>query len=265
MLTPPTCLMSRNVLSRMVSKSRSESSLRGKTTSRCWILKKESPNQTMEATQKLEEETASITEMIAFLEVLKSEKKDVEDVTPTAPKIHPIMMKLTPNYNLTLQDLYKSHPITTNTHTAGYIKIQRETEEHRREITDYLTYKKIEHYVTDPPENRPLKLLIKGLLASTDPEEIKTDLINQGIKIEKIAQLRSFKTKNPLPIFMIEITRDENVNDFFKIRSCLYMQLIIDSFNKSSRLTQCFNCIIILISLSRCPKLQNEYTLLEMW
>ncbi|GFQ86073.1 hypothetical protein TNCT_348651 [Trichonephila clavata] len=68
MLTPPTCLMSRNVLSRMVSKSRSESSLRGKTTSRCWILKKESPNQTMEATQKLEEETASITEMIAFLE-----------------------------------------------------------------------------------------------------------------------------------------------------------------------------------------------------
>ncbi|GFR22686.1 uncharacterized protein TNCT_607531 [Trichonephila clavata] len=91
--------------------------------------------------------------------------KDVEDVTPTAPKIRPIMMKLTPNYNLTLQDLYRSHPTAINTHSERYNKSQPE---HRQEITEYLSSKKIQHYVTDLPANRPLKLVIKRLLASTN-------------------------------------------------------------------------------------------------
>ncbi|GFU22717.1 nucleic-acid-binding protein from transposon X-element [Trichonephila clavipes] len=121
-------------------------------------------------------------------------------------------------------------------------KIQAESSDHHREITQFLTDKGCQDYVTDPPANRPLKLVIKGLLATTEPEEIKKDLIDQGIKIEKIAQLRQFKTKSPLPIFMIEITRDENVDDIFKIRSCLYLQVKFDPFRKNSRPTQCYNC-----------------------
>ncbi|GFW42985.1 RNA-directed DNA polymerase from mobile element jockey [Trichonephila clavipes] len=152
------------------------------------------------------------------------------------------MMKLFPEYNLILQEIHRTHPTATNTHIGGYIKIQAESSDHHREITQFLTDKGCQYYVTDPPANRPLKLVIKGLLATTEPEEIKKDLIDQGIKIEKIAQLRQFKTKSPLPIFMIEITRDENVDDIFKIRSCLYMQVKFDPFRKNSRPTQCYNC-----------------------
>ncbi|GFT93193.1 uncharacterized protein TNCV_2710451 [Trichonephila clavipes] len=41
---------------------------------------------------------------------------------------------------------------------------------------------------------------------------------------------------------MIEIARDENVDDIFKVRNCLYMQIKIDPFKKSPRPTQCYNC-----------------------
>ncbi|GFT45293.1 probable RNA-directed DNA polymerase from transposon BS [Trichonephila clavipes] len=173
---------------------------------------------------------------------LNTANDDVEDVTPAAPKVKPVMMKLFPEYNLILQEIHRTHPTATNTHIGGYIKIQAESSDHHREITQFLTDKGCQYYVTDPPANRPLKLVIKGLLATTEPEEIKKDLIDQGIKIEKIAQLRQFKTKSPLPIFMIEITRDENVDDIFKIRSCLYMQVKFDPFRKNSRPTQCYNC-----------------------
>ncbi|GFW02995.1 uncharacterized protein TNCV_156151 [Trichonephila clavipes] len=173
---------------------------------------------------------------------LNTANDDVEDVTPAAPKVKPVMMKLFPEYNLILQEIHRTHPTATNTHIGGYIKIQAESSDHHREITQFLTDKGVQYYVTDPPANRPLKLVIKGLLATTEPEEIKKDLIDQGIKIEKIAQLRQFKTKSPLPFFMIEITRDENVNDNFKIRSCLYMQVKFDPFRKNSRPTQCYNC-----------------------
>ncbi|GFX03215.1 probable RNA-directed DNA polymerase from transposon X-element [Trichonephila clavipes] len=178
-------------------------------------IEKSIPGPTNETTQKLEAEAAGLDDKIKALE----------------------------EYNLILQDIHRTHPTATNTHIGGYIKIQAESADHHREITKFLTDKKVQYYVTDPPStNRPLKLVIKGLLATTDPEDIKKDLIDQGIKIEKVAQLRQFKTKSPLPIFMLEITRDENVDDIFKIRSCLYMQIKFDPFRKNSRPTQCYNC-----------------------
>ncbi|GFT52231.1 uncharacterized protein TNCV_2530921 [Trichonephila clavipes] len=205
-------------------------------------VEKRNPGPTPETTLKLEEEAAGLDEQIIALEALNSADKDVEDVTPAAPRIKPIMMKLFPEYNLILQEIHRTHPTATNTHVGGWIKIQAESSDHHREITSFLSDKKCQYYVTDPPANRPLKVVIKGLLATTDPEEIKKDLINQGINILKIAQLRQFKTKSPLPIFMIEIARDENVDDIFKIKNCLYMQIKIDPFKKSPRPTQCYNC-----------------------
>ncbi|GFW12789.1 uncharacterized protein TNCV_3884991 [Trichonephila clavipes] len=41
---------------------------------------------------------------------------------------------------------------------------------------------------------------------------------------------------------MIEITRDENVNDIYQVRSCLYMQIKLDPFKKGNRITKCYNC-----------------------
>ncbi|GFQ99260.1 hypothetical protein TNCT_685371 [Trichonephila clavata] len=84
-------------------------------------------------------------------------------------------MKLFPDYNLILQDLQRSHLTATNTHIAGFIKIQAETQTHRQEIEEYLISKKVEHYVNDPPP--PQTVVIKGLLASTDPEDVKNDLV----------------------------------------------------------------------------------------
>ncbi|GFU84409.1 putative RNA-directed DNA polymerase from transposon X-element [Trichonephila clavipes] len=49
---------------------------------------------------------------------------------------------------------------------------------------------------------------------------------------------------------MIEITRDENVDDLFKIWSCLYMQIQIDLFRKSP--TQCYNCSVFHHASQNC-------------
>ncbi|GFY54077.1 uncharacterized protein TNIN_321321 [Trichonephila inaurata madagascariensis] len=167
---------------------------------------------------------------------LNTAQADAEDVSPPQYKIKPIFMKVIDSYNLILQELNRSHPTATNTFTKGYIKIEAQTADDHRDITNYLTSKNLQYYVIEPPSNRPLKLVIKGLPADIDPEDIKNDLISKGIKIEKIAQLKKFTTKTPLPIFMIEVTRDENVNDIYQIRSCLYMQIKLDPFKRGNRI-----------------------------
>ncbi|GFU38171.1 uncharacterized protein TNCV_4328631 [Trichonephila clavipes] len=173
---------------------------------------------------------------------LNTAEDDAEDVSPPKYKIKPIFMKIIDSYNLILQELHRSYPTATNTHTRGYIKIEAQTADDHRDITNYLKAKELEHYVIEPPSTRPLKLVIKGLPDNIDPVDIKNDLIAKGINIIKIAQLRKFITKTPLPIYMIEIARDEHVNDIFQVRSCLYMQIKLDPFRKGNRITQCYNC-----------------------
>ncbi|GFQ65855.1 hypothetical protein TNCT_425721 [Trichonephila clavata] len=83
------------------------------------------------------------------------------------PKIKPIMMKITKNYNLILQDINRKFPSTTNKVTRDWIKIQCSTSDDHREITTSLVQKKVEHWVIGPVTNRPIKVVIKGLPAST--------------------------------------------------------------------------------------------------
>ncbi|GFV96373.1 uncharacterized protein TNCV_2869511 [Trichonephila clavipes] len=96
-------------------------------------------------------ENIKITSTKNKFAALNTANDDVEDVTPAAPKVKPVMMKLFPEYNLILQDIHRTHPTATNTHIGGYIKIQAESADHHREITKFLTDKQVQYYVTDPP------------------------------------------------------------------------------------------------------------------
>ncbi|GFQ69704.1 uncharacterized protein TNCT_140411 [Trichonephila clavata] len=78
--------------------------------------------------------------------VLNTAKSDAEDVTLPQSKIKPIMMRMTSSYNLILQSINRTHPTAINTHINGFIKIAAETEEHHREITQFLTSKQIQYY-----------------------------------------------------------------------------------------------------------------------
>ncbi|GFU47131.1 nucleic-acid-binding protein from transposon X-element [Trichonephila clavipes] len=172
---------------------------------------------------------------------LNTANEDDEDVSPPKYKIKPIFMRMIDSYNLILQEIHRNYPTATNTHTKGYMKIEAQSADDHRDITNYLKEKQLEHYVIEPPSTRPLKLVIKGLPETIEPEDIKNDLISKGINILKVAQLKNL-LRNPLPIYMIEIARDDKVNDIYQVRSCLYMQIKLDPFRKGNRITQCYNC-----------------------
>ncbi|GFW02622.1 probable RNA-directed DNA polymerase from transposon X-element [Trichonephila clavipes] len=142
------------------------------------------------------------------------------------------MMKLFPEYNLIHQEIHRTHPTATNTHIGGYIKIQAESADHHREITQFLTDKEVQYYVTDPPHTQ-IDHSNWSLKASWPPPNPKILKRTLSIKVLKLKKSRNCaKTKSPLFIFRIEI----------KIRSCLYMQIKFDPFRKNSRPTQCYNC-----------------------
>ncbi|GFV62857.1 nucleic-acid-binding protein from transposon X-element [Trichonephila clavipes] len=126
------------------------------------------------------------------------------------------------------------------------------TDEHR-EITAALKAKGEEFYSVPPLSDRPLKVVIKGLPKSTPTDEIKEDLLNQGVPVMKVSQLTQRKSKFPLPIFLVEVIKhDEGATDIYEISKCCYMSVVLDTFNKRPGATQCYNCNYFNHSSSNC-------------
>ncbi|GFY05985.1 nucleic-acid-binding protein from transposon X-element [Trichonephila clavipes] len=157
-----------------------------------------------------------------------SEKED--EINPTTsdqtaapisarPKVPPIMFKhKKANYKSIVKNLNKDFPDCEVKLAGKYFKIFCKTTDEHRIVTNYLKEISEEFYVIDPPDSRPLKIVIKGLPISTEIDEIQDDLTSQGFSVEKVAQLTRSKTKAPLPIFMVELEKKSNSPDIFKKR-----------------------------------------------
>ncbi|GFS85281.1 nucleic-acid-binding protein from transposon X-element [Trichonephila clavipes] len=143
-----------------------------------------------------------------------------EDVT-VPPKIKPIMLRYKTNYNMILKGLNKLYPNSTNKLTGQYITILASTTDEHRDITALLKSKGEEFYSVPPLADRSLKVVIKGLPKSTPMEEIKNDLLEQGVPVMKVSQLTQRKSKFPLPIFLVEVRKHvEGATDIYEPR-CL--------------------------------------------
>ncbi|GFW76891.1 uncharacterized protein TNCV_2029961 [Trichonephila clavipes] len=116
--------------------------------------------------------------------------------------------------------------------TRKYIKVQPGSVEDHRDITPQLEAKKAEHYVIDRLANQPIKVVIKGLPVDTDVADIEADLVQKVFAIEKVAQLRKFSTKAPLPIFMVEVRRTEKAQDIHDVQNVCYLCVTIDPFRR---------------------------------
>ncbi|GFT73216.1 nucleic-acid-binding protein from transposon X-element [Trichonephila clavipes] len=129
-----------------------------------------------------------------------------EDVTVT-PKVKHIMLRYQTNYNLILKELDRKYPNSVNKLTGQYIKIMASNTDEHREITAALKAQGEEFYSVPHLSERPLEVVIKGLPKSTPKDEIKEDLLNQGVPVMKVSQLTQIKSKFPLPIFLVEVRK----------------------------------------------------------
>ncbi|GFS82430.1 nucleic-acid-binding protein from transposon X-element [Trichonephila clavipes] len=166
--------------------------------------------------------------------------------------VKPIMLKIVNSYNLIVQDINRKFPGTINKMAGNYIKIQPATPDDHRDIVTHLENIRAQHYIIKRLADRPIKVVIKGLPVKTDTADIESDLISQGFEVEKVAQLRKFSTKEPLPIFMVEVRRNEKAELIHDVKTVCYLSVTVDPFRKKPGATQCYNCNYFNHSSKNC-------------
>ncbi|KAF0748308.1 Uncharacterized protein FWK35_00024837, partial [Aphis craccivora] len=82
----------------------------------------------------------------------------------------------------------------------------------------------------------------RNLHPSTLCEEIKSSLENFNLSILQVVNIKQRLTKIALPLFFVDLAKDENCKTIFDITSILHTKIKVEEPHKRRELVQCQNC-----------------------
>lgn len=121
------------------------------------------------------------------------------------------------------------------------IKFFPSTVEIYRKIQQYLTEQKIEFFGMKLKNERPRKVLIKGIPTDYDIAEVKGELCTQGYNVHRVSQLKNFRTKLPMPIYLVDVFVNDQFKHIFEMRNLLGFFVKVEAY-KFKGAKQCYNC-----------------------
>ncbi|GFV20160.1 nucleic-acid-binding protein from transposon X-element [Trichonephila clavipes] len=125
--------------------------------------------------------------------------------------------------------------------TGEFLKLYTNNHEEYHSLKETIKQLHYQFYVITARNDRPIKVVIKGLPKSTHVDEIKLDLKEQGFEPERVVQLIGRKTKNPLPVYMISLPRNITDLKIFHIKTLGYLSIRVEPY-EGRGITQCFTC-----------------------
>lgn len=145
-------------------------------------------------------------------------------------KIAPIIYKL-PNFT--------PSAITAKTTSNGQITVQTTDPTHFRQVQKVLVDSKTEFHTFSLPEDRSLKVVLKGIPTDITTDDLKSELEILNFETKYI---RRFGTpEKPMPMCLVHIAATPNAKDIFLLNSLFYLTISVEAL-KPSGPAQCFSC-----------------------
>ncbi|GBM36743.1 hypothetical protein AVEN_171856-1 [Araneus ventricosus] len=158
------------------------------------------------------------------------------------PKIPPVTLKKPVNYRDLIKKINEKEGIKCNAKEAGeFVKPFCETPRDVRSLLEFLDKSNKEYFVIPGQVVKPIKIVIKGLPIDMDLEEIKTELVNKKFRVEKVNQLKRYKTREPLNIYQIHLFPSDNIKEIYHLTTLSYNIITVEPYENRQH-HQCYNC-----------------------
>lgn len=161
------------------------------------------------------------------------------------PPPPPIIVEGVKNYQTFYDSLIEIQPaesFTAKMMNGDCVKLNAKSEDSYRVIAKLLTEKSYHWYSYENKQARPIRVVVKKLHSSCQPDRIKDDLAIQGLKIEKVDNKLSWKSKEPLNMFVLSFHNDEDVNKIYGIKNILGCKIEIHPLKNPKLIPQCKRC-----------------------
>lgn len=173
------------------------------------------------------------------------QKNAKETSVKKVPPPPPIIIDRVKNYQTFYDSLTETIPaesFTAKMMNGDCVKVNAKTEDSYRIIARLLTEKDHHWHSYENKQVRPIRVVVKKLHSSCQPDRIKDDLTSQGLKIEKVDNKLSWKSKEPLNMYVLSFNNDEDVNKIYGIKYILGCKIEIHPLKNPKLIPQCKRC-----------------------
>lgn len=115
------------------------------------------------------------------------------------------------------------------------VKVQPKNTEAYTSITKALIDKKTEFHTYKIKEERSFRVVLKNIHYSVDPEELKTEIEQHGHTVTNIYNIKHYRTKDPLPMFFIDLKPDKNNKDIYDIKYLVHSKITFEPPRKKGK------------------------------
>ena len=122
------------------------------------------------------------------------------------------------------------------------VKIQAKAHEAYSAIYKELKSRDTEFFTYKTKQERSFRVVLKRIHPSTDNNSLKEALEDLGHKPTNIWNIKNNKTKQPLPMFFIDLQPNHNNKDVYNIKTLLNCRIEIEPPRPKRTIPQCSNC-----------------------
>ena len=160
------------------------------------------------------------------------------------PKPPPIFIdgvsNIKPLYELldkVAKDLYDLKIINSD-----QVKIQSKTSEAFKTVVKELESKNTQFYTYKPKQERCFKVFLRNIHPSVDLSDLKSELKNLGHEVCNVWNIKHRITKNPLPLFMVELLPNASNKHIYDIQYLMHCKVVFEPPRPKRTIPQCANC-----------------------
>lgn len=122
------------------------------------------------------------------------------------------------------------------------IQIQPATQQDFREITRLLDVAKEEYHTFLLPEEKPLRVVIRGIDPAIDIEDVKEFFSVSEFPVTSVRRTTG-RDNRPLKLIMVTLDRSPEAKGIYKMKTVLHLPITVETPNrKPNQVSQCHKC-----------------------
>lgn len=161
----------------------------------------------------------------ASVTTIKETNKITDDQPPS--KIPPIILREKEQSDIAVEhfDLKNIKWLHVKNISSG-IKVFFADIQSYREATKYLDKTNKPYYTFTPPDEKTLRVVLRGVREHYTEETITEDLKTQGLHPEKVARLKN-SDKKPIPLVLVILPREEK--EVYKLKYVKHLPIMVEA------------------------------------
>lgn len=172
-------------------------------------------------------------------------KSIIADLNPTsqkASKILPIILRTKTNALRILRELdNKGVAIKDAVNRADCIKLHVESAQDFHQTTYFFNKNKIPYHTYQLPEEKLLKVVIRGIPEDINPEEVLEELQQLNYPAINATRMRSGPNRRPIPLILIQLAKPEG-KDIINLTQIFYLRVRVEALRRKTEITRCHQC-----------------------